>query len=105
MGKPTRATLHSFIHRNLDRLFINVKRDFDGMIDGCRDCNDGFKPASKTDAHPAHTYGVDGVWCVGGGRDRITPYDDDNGYRGYKVSNSCGVFIVATKTEVQPCLK
>ena len=102
MGNPTKATLKSFISRNIDRLFINVKRDFDGMIDGCRDCNDGFKPATKTDVHPAYTYGVEGVWCVGGGRDRITPYEDTYGYRGYKVSNCCGVFIVATKTEVQP---
>ena len=99
MRNPTRATLHSFIYRNLDRLFINVKRDFDGMIDGCRSDNNGFNPASKTDAHPAYTYGVKGVWCVGGGRDHITPYDDNNGFRGYFVSNSCGVFIVAIKTE------
>ena len=105
MGKPTRATLKSFIHRNLDRLFINVKSEFDNMTDGCRSRTDGFKPASKTDAHPAHMYGIKGVWCVGSGQDHITPYDDDNGFRGYKVSNSCGAFIVAiyTKGRVKKC--
>jgi len=94
--KITLATIKSFIRKNEDKLFINVKSSFDGMIDGCAYYNDGFKKANKTNENLRNTAGVNGAWFVNGSRDYFTPYNE-NGYTGYSISNCCGHFILATK--------
>jgi len=93
--KVTRATLKSFIKKNREKLLVSEKSCFDPMEDGVRSCADkGFYPA--TSSYVAHdcTYGVAGVWVVGGGRDCITPFEKD-GLKGFEVYNCCGSFAVA----------
>jgi len=95
MKKITRATIKKFVREN-DKLYVNVKREFDGMIDGCRDHHNGFVPAKQTTEHAEHTLGVTGVWLVGQSRDYFRKYED-GAFDGYEVSNCCGCFIIATK--------
>jgi hypothetical protein len=96
MKKPTRATLKSFINKNRQRLFVQVKSQFDGMVDGIRQVeHQGWIPAME-DRMVDHTYGVQGVWVVGGGRDYIREYQDDI-FKGFEVSNCCGRFVVGVK--------
>jgi hypothetical protein len=97
MTKITLATIKSFIRKNEGSLFINVKSYFDGMIDGCTSCNDGFGPARKTDDNLRNTAGISGAWFVNGSRDYFKPYNE-NGYTGYEISNCCGHFILAIKS-------
>lgn len=95
--KVTRATLKSFIRKNAGKLYIWRRRAFDSMVDGCTSTAEtGFSPALSSDRHPEHTYGIAGVWMVGGGRDYITPYSG-NGFSGFEVYNSCGSFYLAVK--------
>jgi hypothetical protein len=91
----TKATFKGFVNRNRERLYIKVKREFDGMIDGCRDCKADFEPMQPA-GMADHTLGIKGVWLVGDGRDYFSPYDDDV-MTGLQVSNCCGSFIVAIK--------
>lgn len=101
--KPTLATVKSFINKNRENLFINVKSSFDGMTDGVESLRGGFAPAKKdktvsvnSDYYNA-TQGIEGVWFVGGSRDYVSRYDE-NGFVGYTVCNSCGAFILAIKS-------
>lgn len=91
----TKATLKAFVNRNRERLYIKVKREFDGMIDGCRDCQMDFEPIQPK-GMAEHTLGINGVWLVGDSRDYFYPYDDDV-MTGLRVSNCCGSFILAIK--------
>ena len=101
--KPTLATVKSFINKNRENLFINVKSSFDGMTDGVEQLHGGFMPAKKDKTVSINsdyyntTQGIEGVWFVGGSRDYIYPYNE-SGFTGYRVSNSCGVFILAIKS-------
>lgn len=104
--KPKRitlATIKSFVRKNREGLYINVKESFDGMIDGCKSLHDGFVKAEsiKTDGKPFYiermqeaTLGIEGAWFVGDSRDRFTEYEDST-YKGYRVYNCCGNFILA----------
>lgn len=100
--KITLSTFKSFVKKNADNLFVNVKSSFDGMIDGCRTYKDGFQPAtkdtteSKSDTYYEATLGINGVWLVRGSRDYFYQYQDEN-FTGIEVSNCCGCFIVAVK--------
>ena len=94
--KITKATIKSFIRKNPDNLFINVKSSFDGMIDGCAYYNDGFKKAEKDTDNIRNTLGVSGAWFVNNSRDYFNPYNKD-GFIGYGVTNCCGSFILAIK--------
>ena len=94
--KTTKSTIKSFINHNEGKLFINVKSSFDGMIDGCAYCNAGFRKAQKDTDNTRNTLGVSGAWFVNGSRDYFTCYNQ-NGLRGYEVSNCCGHFILAIK--------
>lgn len=97
MSKPTRATLKSFLKKNLERLYVLEKSRFDGMVDCVMPTGEnGFTPARKADYVHENNYGIAGVWCVGGGRDYITPYEKD-GFKGFEVYNCCGHFFVAVK--------
>lgn len=92
--RVTRATVRAFINKNRDRLEINVRSAFDGMVDGCVVCNGGFRKAVAAERVFANNEGIAGAWFVGRSRDYFTAYDD--GVReGFEVSNSCGYFILA----------
>jgi hypothetical protein len=94
--KITLATVRSFIKKNSENLFINVKSSFDGMTDCCESRNDGFTKAIATDEHREHQLGVSGAWFVGCSRDYFDAYEDAT-FTGIKVFNSCGSFILAIK--------
>ena len=94
--KITRATLKSFVKKNKENLFINVKSDFDGMIDGCVDVRNGFQQAIINELAHEYTLGICGVWLVGNSRDYFTKYEDEN-FEGIEVSNCCGRFIAAIR--------
>lgn len=94
--KITLATVKSFVKKNADQLYIDVRRKFDGMIDGERTIDDGFSKAAISDLSNEHTLGVSGAWFVGSSRDYFNAYDDEN-YTGIKVYNCCGSFILAIK--------
>lgn len=91
----TLRDLKSFINKNASNLYTKTLSDFDGMADCIETRKDEFEKTQVDDAEmECHTYGLRKVWVVGG--DYITKYDDGV-YRGFKVSNCCGSFIVAVK--------
>lgn len=97
----TLATVKSFIKKNRENLYINVKSRFDGMTDCVESLNDGFqKAATDTDKHTQeHSLGIKGAWFVGSSRDYFQPYDNIGGdMTGIEVSNSCGSFILAIRS-------
>lgn len=95
MTKTTLATLKSFIKKNESQLFIRVQSSFDGMVDGCTSERDlGFNKAQKADIFSKHNLGFKGVWIVGGSRNFYYQIEE-NGFKGIRVSNCCGCFIVA----------
>ena len=97
MNKPTVATLKSFIRKNRENLLVKCRAEFDGMIDGLQ-WNKGaeFQPATPSDQVFENNLGIRGVWLVGRSRDYLTPFDND-GFKGFKVSNCCGSFEVAVR--------
>lgn len=97
MKKITLATVKSFIKKNKDRLYIQNIKDFDGMIDGCRKCDDQtFKIAKFGDDRAINTLDIFGAWFVGQSSDRFSPYEDEN-FLGISVYNCCGSFVLATQ--------
>ena len=96
MTKTTLATLKSFIRKNGNEMFINVKSSFDGMIDGFSSEESGFSSAqrAKTETEIENNLGYSGIWIVSGGMDYIQTYNDNN-MTGFEVSNCCGCFVVA----------
>ena len=95
--KNTRATFKSFIRKNAGNLHINVKSDFDGMVDCVMPSHRGFRVAQEDTREymQENNVGILGVWLVGG-RDWFKGYEDDT-YKGIEVSNCCGNFIVAIR--------
>jgi len=94
--KTTLATIKRFIRENKDSLYINVKSSFDGMVDCVMPLDGGFRKAEAEKDHNNHTLGISGAWFVLSSRDYFYDYHE-NGYKGYKVSNCCGSFILAIK--------
>ena len=94
--KITLATIKSFIRKNNNNLYINVKSRFDGMHDCCMPQNDVFVEVRKTDSHLDRTLGIQGAWFVGSSRDYFYPYNK-NGFIGYQISNCCGRFVLVVK--------
>jgi len=92
--KTTKSTIKSFINKNIDNLFINVKSSFDGMTDCCESLHEGFKKVSKSDSYERWNLGIEDAWFVGQSRDYFTSYETDT-LTGYEVSNCCGHFIIA----------
>ena len=105
--KITRATVKAFIKRNRENLLIKVESDFDGMQDMVVSVEDTFTPAEprkywdrergcEVEGNPENqnTMGLVGVWFVGSGRDSCSAYETEF-YRGFRVSNCCGSWIVA----------
>ena len=74
--KITRATLKSFVKKNREKLYINVKSDFDGCVDGCVDKKGGFHLALEdgTLGYNYHTLNIQGVWLTG--RDYFCKFED-----------------------------
>ena len=93
MSKITKATIKSFIKKNFDNLYIKVESDFNGMTDCVEAVNDDFHKAVKEEYND-YTLGIANAWFVGGSRDYFAEYNDDN-FKGYRVSNCCGRFILA----------
>lgn len=94
--KITLATLKSFVKKNSEGLFINVRSSFDGMTDCVQSVGNCFTPASKTEGNLAYTLGIKGAWLVGSSRDYFTHFEDDT-FVGIDVYNCCGRFILAVK--------
>lgn len=92
--KITLATVKSFIKKNNGQLFINVKSQFDGMVDGCVSLFDGFIKAESETKMIDATFGIKGAWFVRDSNDYFKPYESEN-LVGIEVSNSCGRFILA----------
>ena len=93
--KITRTTIKSFIKKHRGELFINTLSVFDGMVDGVQDVKGGFVPASSPERECDNNLGIAGAWFVGHGGDYFTEYDN-GAFKGYRVSNCCGSFILAT---------
>lgn len=94
--KITKATLKSFVKKNIDSLYIEKKSEFNGMVDGVERCAGGFVKVERTDLHVENTLGVKGVWIVNGSRDYFTAYQGA-GFVGIEVYNCCGSFVLAVK--------
>jgi len=95
--KTTRATFKTFIKKNAGALLVSQRSSFDSMVDGCTSSADkSFKPARPSDiaCGAENTFGIAGVWLVGGGRDYFTPFETEE-LTGIEVCNSCGHFFVA----------
>ncbi len=94
MKKITIATVKSFIKKNTESLFINVKSRFDGMTDGIEDRNGGFQKIRKATQFHERTMGYDGINFTSSTKNWCEHYEDDL-YKGFRVDNCCGCFIVA----------
>jgi hypothetical protein len=96
MAKITKATFKSFARKNRDRLYINVKSEFDGYTDGLESKNDGFQKieADNFITGEDHTLGIKGLWIVNGGGDRFREFDDGE-FTGIEYYNACGHGILA----------
>lgn len=96
MAKITKATFKSFIRKNAGNLHVKVRSRFDGMTDCIQPIKDGYTPA-EPDRFPENTLGIKGVWLVGNSRDYFEPIEE-HGFKGFKVVNCCGSFVVAVPT-------
>ena len=94
--KITKATIKSFIRKNVGNLYFYVNSSFDGMTDCVQPVNSGWKKSQSCSNADRHTLGQTGLWLVGGSRDYFTPYENAE-YTGYEISNCCGLSIIAVK--------
>jgi len=95
--KITLATLKSFVKKNAEGLFINVRSKFDGMTDCVQNVGNQFTKAEiRPDINAAYTLGIRGAWFVGSSRDYFSHFEDDT-FIGIEVYNCCGRFILAVK--------
>ena len=95
--KITKATVKSFIRKNRQNLLIDVKSRFDGMVDCVMPVEGAFITCKQTERYLENTYGIEFAWFVGSGDDKFEAYEE-NGFKGYKVYNCCGSFILAIKS-------
>ena len=91
----TRTQLYKFVRQNPNNLYLKVGSHFDGMTDCVEQRHGDFEKAVHKDWND-HDMGIQGAYCVKGGRDYIQPFFSE-GYVGYRVSNCCGDFIAAVK--------
>ena len=92
--KLTKTNFKTFIKKNDGQLLIERRNRFDGMTDGLEGCERGFSPVLKSDRHVDYTFGIEGAWLVGGGRDYFQAFENDQ-FKGIEVYNACGNFVVA----------
>jgi len=92
----TRATLKSFIKKNINDLYVLSVSSFDGMTDCVQNTNKAPRKvdASKVDFNVDRTFGIEGLWTVGSSRDYFTYHEDDM-FVGINVYNCCGESIIA----------
>lgn len=93
--KITKTTFKTFIKKNAEKLLIENQSTFDGMDDCVRACEGGFRPAVRTERNVDNTFGIEGAWLVGGGRDYFEAFEDAVRV-GIRVFNCCGSFVIAT---------
>jgi len=88
--KITKATLKMFIRKNKDNLFLEVKSDFDGMVDCVMPCK---SPKRKIDCSnldfSKDCWGLD-LSLVGG--DKINKIKN-----GFEVKNCCGKYFLTNQ--------
>lgn len=97
MKKITLASVKSFVKKNANNLYIDVRSSFSGYTDGIESVNSGFLPAEiKPNVNVNHTLGIEGAWFVGSSRDYFQAWENET-FTGIKVYNCCGTFILATK--------
>ena len=102
--KTTLATVKSFIKSSVikNNLFLIVKSKFDSMDDGIRFNWDNLKndlelvDVSKFNKDNRNTMGISGIWFVNGSANYFHPHETETHY-GFRVSNCCGSFVVASK--------
>lgn len=100
--KITKTTFKTFIKKNAAALLIRVSSRFDGMTDGVESTGETeFTPVQATTRLMEHSYGIAGVWLVGGGRDYFTAYEKD-GMVGMTISNCCGSCTLVIPAEGTP---
>lgn len=100
MLKITKATIKSFIKKNRDSLHIRIKDRFDGMNDCVMPVEGyGFMPAEflAPDSHDFdYTLGIKDAFFVGGSTNYFRIYEDDK-FKGYRVDNCCGMFLLVVR--------
>jgi hypothetical protein len=96
MKKITLSTVKSFIRKNSGNLYIDIRSEFNGAIDGLSFYNQGFVKAEKDKQDRSYTLGINGAYFVGSSRDYFSAFENEQ-FQGITVLNSCGKFILATK--------
>ena len=100
MKKITKATVKSFIRKNINELYVKTISDFNGMTDCIEQVENNFKKVvGNLDFKCENTLGLNEVWFVNGSGDRFAEYSTDD-FCGYITSNCCGSWIVAIKKSV-----
>lgn len=97
--KVTRATIKTFINKNMSNLYIKNSSNFDGMVD-CVMQNAGaeYQKAVPATKRSDYNLGIAGAWFVGESRDYFELIDTPEKF-GYNISNCCGSFdLVINKT-------
>jgi hypothetical protein len=101
MAKITKATLKSMIRKNPKGLYIKKTSNFDGMYDCVMPTGDSsYTLARKADYTNDCNLGIAGVWVVGGSRNSFTEVEEE-GFKGIRVYNCCGSFVLAVKNSVR----
>jgi hypothetical protein len=96
MKKITLSTVKSFIKKNSGNIYIDVRAEFDGMIDGLSFNAQGFSKAEPDIRDRSYTLGIAGAYFVGCSRDYFSKFENES-FDGIQVVNSCGKFILAVK--------
>lgn len=96
MKKITLSTVKSFIKKNSGNIYIDIRSEFNGMIDGLSFYNQGFVKAEADSQDKSYTLGISGAYFVGCSRDYFSPFENER-FQGIQVVNSCGKFILATE--------
>lgn len=96
MKKITLAGLKSFIRKHKDNLYIKVKSDFDGMVDGVMPVDMDWQKVEpeKIDFTDKNTLGIAHAWLVGDSRDYCYLVESGDCVI---VSNCCGRWEICTK--------
>lgn len=100
MARITLSTVKKFIRDNAQKgLFVKSVSSFDSMTDSVEQKEGStfsrVVPES-IDFKKENDLGIDGLWLVRESRDFFYEFDQ-NGMKGYRISNSCGVSIIAVK--------
>lgn len=91
------TTIKSFVKKNQNNLFLNIKSSFNGMVDGCDYyTNPQFEAVEHKESNLNNTLGINGAWFVRGGGDLLRAYEDEQ-FIGFDVYNCCGSFVIAIK--------